>query len=43
MKDGKQVWVSFRGNGIQNGGVNDTPRSFDPKTGLSSPLKPSQK
>jgi len=33
--DGSQVWVQTRNGVIQNGGVNSTPRSFNPQTGLS--------
>ena len=35
--DGTQVWASVREGKITNGGLNVTPRSFDPMTGLSSP------
>ncbi len=33
--DGTQVWTQVRNGVIQNGGVNQVPRSFSPKTGLS--------
>jgi hypothetical protein len=33
--DGSQVWVQTRNGVIQNGGVNSTPRTFNPQTGLS--------
>jgi filamentous hemagglutinin len=35
LDDGTQVWISTRNRVIQNGGLNDTPRVFDPQTGLS--------
>jgi filamentous hemagglutinin len=37
--DGTQIWTQTRGNQIVNGGLNRTPRSFDPLTGLSDPLR----
>ena len=40
LPDGTQVWTSARNGRIINGGLNQTPRSFDPGTGLSSPVKP---
>ncbi|MCI5143730.1 MAG: hypothetical protein D3909_18800 [Candidatus Electrothrix sp. ATG1] len=33
--DGSQVWVQTRNGVIQNGGVNQTPRNYNPDTGLS--------
>jgi filamentous hemagglutinin len=33
--DGTQLWGSVRKGVIQNGGLNTTPRSFNPATGLS--------
>ncbi|NJO18457.1 MAG: hypothetical protein HC877_22795 [Thioploca sp.] len=41
--DGTQVWVQVRSGQIINGGVNQTPRSFNLETGLSSPIKPGGK
>jgi hypothetical protein len=41
--DGSQVWTQSRGGQIINGGVNQTPRSFNLETGLSSPIKPGGK
>jgi RHS repeat-associated protein len=35
--DGTQVWVQYRGNTITNGGLNQTPRVYNPSTGLSAP------
>jgi len=35
--DGSQVWTQARGGRIINGGVNKTPKQFNPETGLSSP------
>jgi len=34
LDNGKQVWATVRNNLIRNGGVNDTPKIFNPKTGL---------
>ena len=42
-KDGTQTWVQSRGGKIINGGVNTKPKTWDPKTGLSSPSKPKSK
>jgi RHS repeat-associated protein len=33
--DGTQIWAEVRGSTIINGGVNQTPRQFNPSTGLS--------
>ena len=41
LPDGRQVWVLVRNNQIRNGGINDTPRPWDPNTGFSSPTPPS--
>jgi RHS repeat-associated protein len=35
LDDGTQVWVQTRNGVIQNGGLNQTPRVFNPITGLS--------
>jgi hypothetical protein len=37
--DGTQTWVQVRNGTIINGGVNQTPRPFDPGTGLSGGSK----
>jgi RHS repeat-associated protein len=37
LEDGSQVWTSSRNGIIQNGGVNDMPRTYSPQSGLSSP------
>ncbi|MBQ7560667.1 MAG: hypothetical protein IJS99_02370 [Synergistaceae bacterium] len=42
MPDGSQLWVEYRDGKIIDGGKNNIPRSWDPKTGLSSPEKPKQ-
>jgi RHS repeat-associated protein len=34
-EDGKQTWTQSRNGKIINGGVNDIPRSFNPRSGLS--------
>ena len=41
--DGTQVWTQSRNGKIINGGVNKTPNTYDPETGLSSPTKPGYK
>ena len=41
LSDGRQVWVQVRNGQIRNGGINDTPRPWNPNTGLSSPSAPS--
>lgn len=33
--DGTQIWVKVRHGVIRNGGVNQTPRTFNPVSGLS--------
>src|SRR4051812_26226805 len=38
--DGTQTWVQTRNDIISNGVVNQTPRMFNPQTGLSSPVRP---
>ncbi|MBS0267302.1 MAG: hypothetical protein JSS02_35585 [Planctomycetes bacterium] len=35
--DGTQTWVQYRCDVIINGGLNPTPRTFNPQTGLSGP------
>jgi hypothetical protein len=35
--DGSQVWVETRNGEIINGGLNASPRTFNPQTGLSAP------
>ena len=40
LPDGTQICVQTVGNRIVNGGLNRTPRTFSPQTGLSSPSKP---
>jgi len=41
--DGTQTWVQVRNDKVINGGMNQTPRTFTARTGLSSPTKPGQK
>jgi filamentous hemagglutinin len=38
--DGTQTWVGIRDGKISYGGINQTPRPFNPQTGLASPNKP---
>jgi RHS repeat-associated protein len=40
LPDGTQVWTQTRNGQIVNGGLNQTPKVFNPETGLSSPTKP---
>jgi hypothetical protein len=35
LEDGRQAWTQVRNGVLQNGGVNTTPRVFNPRTGLS--------
>lgn len=35
-EDGSQLWVRFRGNLINEGGRNETPRSWDDESGLNN-------
>jgi hypothetical protein len=34
LDNGKQVWAVVKNNMIRNGGINNEPRTFNPKTGL---------
>lgn len=40
LPDGRQVWAKIRNGEIKYGGIRRTPKSFDPKKGLSSPNDP---
>ena len=40
LPDGRQVWAKVRNGEIKYGGIRRTPKSFDPKKGLSSPSDP---
>ena len=35
IENGKQLWAVVRNNIIRNGGINETPRTFNSTTGLS--------
>jgi filamentous hemagglutinin len=39
LPDGRQAWTTSRNGIIQNGGVNQTPKTFNSKTGLSRESK----
>ena len=39
-KDGSQTWTQTRNGEIRNAGVNETPRTYNPETGLSRPVRP---
>jgi len=43
QNDGTPVWVQLRDGKIINGGVNQVPKVYNPKTGLSSSQPPKQK
>jgi filamentous hemagglutinin len=43
MPDGTQAWAQIRDGKVINAGINKTPISFDPNTGLSSPIRPGWK
>lgn len=34
LDDGRQAWVQVRNGQIFDGGINDTPKPWDPDTGL---------
>lgn len=36
LPDGRQAWTQTRGDTIVNAGVNETPRTFNPQTGLKA-------
>jgi len=38
--DGRQVWARVRGDIIREAGINQTPRTFNPQTGLNAPQLP---
>lgn len=38
--NGEQIWATARNGVVQNCGINETPRSFNPITGLSAAEKP---
>jgi hypothetical protein len=40
LPDGTQVWVRTRNGVIMNGGINSTPKTYNPQSGLSSPQRP---
>ena len=40
LPNGKQLWARVRENFIRNGGLNDTPKKFHPKSGLCRPFPP---
>lgn len=40
LPGGRQVWTRVRNGKIINGGINQTPKTYNPETGLSSPTKP---
>ncbi len=40
ISDGKQLWAVVRNGLIRNGGLNDVPKTFNYKTGLSRLFKP---
>jgi hypothetical protein len=40
LPDGRQVWAKVRNGEMKYGGIRRTPKSFDPKKGLSSPNDP---
>lgn len=40
LDDGTQVWAQTRNGDIVNGGLNQTPRPFNPQSGLSRQQPP---
>jgi hypothetical protein len=40
LPDGTQAWAKVRNGVITEGGFNQVPKTFNPQTGLSSPVKP---
>ena len=43
LKNGGQHWAQVKDGIIFEGGYNRSPKDWDPKTGLKSPVKPSGK
>ncbi|MBS1910953.1 MAG: RHS repeat-associated core domain-containing protein [Bacteroidetes bacterium] len=43
LPNGTQVWVTTRNGLIVDGGLNQTPRTFNPQTGLSAAERPGRK
>ena len=43
LDDGTQVWTQTRDGNVINGGLNESPQSYNPDTGLSSPVRPNWK
>jgi filamentous hemagglutinin len=43
LPDGSQAWVQTRNGQIWNAGVNATPHTYNPKTGLAAPVRPGWK
>lgn len=37
LEDGRQVWIQIRDGIIFDGGINDTPKQWNPKTGYKKP------
>jgi RHS repeat-associated protein len=42
LKSGAQVWTEVRNGTITNAGINQTPRSWNPATGLKAPTPPNK-
>lgn len=40
LSDGRQLWAMVRDGEIRYGGIREKPKSFGPKTGLTSPNDP---
>ncbi len=40
LPDGRQLWACVRNGQTLYGGIRNTPKPFDPRTGLSSPSSP---
>ena len=43
VEKGRQLWAYVWENSIRDGGINEIPKEYNPKTGFSSPVRPNVK